>query len=118
VLLVKGFARLPPAASRSFAAMLDTASRPFHVVNYLSALPGAAVLSGRAMDRLMRRTIGHLRRSLASESEVTLGLAMHFPTRWDPYFKDVMTVADVYRYPTQHYAHHRRQLTTRRALDR
>jgi hypothetical protein len=41
---------------------------------------------------------------------------MHFPVGWDPYFKDVMTVADVYRYPTQHYDHHRRQLTTRRAL--
>ena len=35
----------------------------------------------------------------------------------NPYFKDVMTVADVYHYPTQHYEHHRRQLTTRRALD-
>ena len=39
---------------------------------------------------------------------------MHFPIAWDPYFKDIMTVADVYDYPTQHYDHHRRQLTTRR----
>ena len=31
----------------------------------------------------------------------------------DPYFSDVMTITDVYRYPTQHYEHHRRQLTTR-----
>ena len=28
---------------------------------------------------------------------------MHFPVGWDPYFRDVMTVADVYHYPTQHY---------------
>jgi hypothetical protein len=28
-----------------------------------------------------------------------------------------MTVGDVYHYPTQHYEHHRRQLTTHRALD-
>jgi hypothetical protein len=28
-----------------------------------------------------------------------------------------MTVADVYDYPTKHYDHHRRQLTTRQALD-
>jgi hypothetical protein len=42
---------------------------------------------------------------------------MHFPVGWDPYFKDVMTVADVYDFPTQHYGHHRRQLTTRSALD-
>jgi hypothetical protein len=31
--------------------------------------------------------------------------------------KDVMTVGDVYHYPTQHYEHHRRQLTTRGALE-
>jgi hypothetical protein len=65
----------------------------------------------------MDGTINHLRRRLARESEDALGLAMHFPLGWDPYFKDVMTVADVYLYPTQHYDHHRRQLTTRRALD-
>jgi hypothetical protein len=36
---------------------------------------------------------------------------MHFPVGWDPYFEDVMTIRDVYHYPTQHYDHHRRQLT-------
>jgi hypothetical protein len=65
----------------------------------------------------MDRTIEGLRRGLARESERTLALAVQFPVGWDPYFKDVMTVADVYHYPTQHYDHHRRQLTTRRALD-
>jgi hypothetical protein len=115
--LVKGFARLPPAVSRTFAAILNAGTRPFHVLNYLSALPGGTTLSNPAMWRLMDSTIEHLRGSLARESERTLGLSMHFPVGWDPYFKDVMTVADVYHYPTQHYDHHRRQLTTRRALD-
>ena len=115
--LVKGFGRLPPAFSRAFAAILNAGTRPFHVVNYLSALPGGTVLGSRAMGKLMDRTIEGLRRDLARESERTLTLAMHFPVGWDPYFKDVMTVADVYHYPTQHYDHHRRQLTTRRALD-
>ena len=113
--LVKGFGRLPPAVSRAFAAILNAGTRPFHVVNYLSALPGGTVLGSRAVGKLMDRTIDGLRRCLARESEPTLTLAMHFPVRWDPYFKDVMTVADVYRYPTQHYDHHRRQLTTCRA---
>jgi len=36
---------------------------------------------------------------------------MHFPTRWDPFFTDVMTLRDVYRYPTQHFDFHRAQLT-------
>jgi hypothetical protein len=115
--IVKGFGRLPDAVSHGFAATLNAATRPFHVVNYLSALPGGRVLRGPALGRLVDSTVGHLRARLARESARTLALAMHFPTGWDPYFKDVMTIADVYAYPTQHYDHHRRQLTTRRALD-
>jgi len=115
--LVKGFGRLPPAVSGGFAAILNAGARPFHVINYLSALPGGAVLGSRSMAKLMDSTIGHLRDRLARESERTLAVAMPFPVRWDPYFKEIMTVADLYHYPTQHYDHHRRQLTTRRALD-
>lgn len=36
---------------------------------------------------------------------------MPFPTSWDPYFTPYMTLADVYRYATLHFEHHRRQLT-------
>jgi hypothetical protein len=114
--LVKGFGRLPDAVSRWFAAALNAATRPFHVVNYLSALFGGTILRGPALGRFMDLMIGQLRARLAREPEPTLALAMHFPIGWDPYFKDVMTVADVYAYPTRHYDHHRRQLTTRRAL--
>jgi hypothetical protein len=115
--LVRGFGRLPPDVSRAFAAILNAGTRPFHVVNYLSALPGGTFLGSRTVGRLMDSTIEHLRGSLARESEGGLGLAMHFPVGWDPYFKDVMTVADVYHYPTQHYDHHRRQLTICPALE-
>jgi hypothetical protein len=117
LVLVKGFGRLPDAVSRAFAAALNAGTCPFHVLNYLCALPGARVLRGDAMGRRMDSAIGHLRASLGAESERTLAVAMHFPIGWDPYFKDVMTVADVYKYPTRHYEHHRRQLTTRCALD-
>ena len=107
----------PPAISQSFAATLNAGTRPFHFVNYLSVIPGGMVLGNRAMERLMDSTIEHLRDGLTRESEGALGLAMHFPVGWDPYFKGVMNVADVYHYASQHYDHHRRQLTTRRALD-
>jgi hypothetical protein len=117
LVLVKGFGRLPAGASRAFAAVLNAGTRPFHVVNYLCALPGPRVLRGRAMAGLMDRTIHHLRAGLRRESDRTLALAMHFPVGWDPYFSNVMTVADVYTYPTQHYDHHRRQLTTVDALE-
>ena len=117
LVLVKGFGRLPDAVSAAFAAVLNAFTRPFHLVNYLGACAGGRALSVDAMSRLMDRTIGHLRARLDRESQRNLALAMHFPAGWDPYFKDVMTVADVYNFPTQHYDHHRRQLTTRRALE-
>ena len=115
--LVRGFGRLPDGLSRGFAAALNAATRQFHVVNYLSALPGGRLLRGADLGKSMDCTIGHLRARLARESERTLALAMHFPIGWDPYFRNVMTITDVYAYPIQHYDHHRRQLTTHRALD-
>jgi hypothetical protein len=36
---------------------------------------------------------------------------MAFPTDWDPYFQPRMSVLDVYYFGTQHFDHHRRQLT-------
>jgi len=36
---------------------------------------------------------------------------MHVPTDWDPYFTPTMSVLDVYHFGTQHFDHHRRQLT-------
>jgi len=49
--------------------------------------------------------------SLDAETEERLRRAMAFPARWDPYFEDTMTLADVYQYATQHFDHHRQQLT-------
>jgi hypothetical protein len=46
-----------------------------------------------------------------TEPESALGLAMAFPTDWDPYFRPMMSVLDVYHFGTQHFDHHRRQLT-------
>lgn len=55
--------------------------------------------------------IGRLQRSLIGASEDSLNRGMHFPVRWDAYFNDYMTLRDVYHYATQHYDHHRGQLT-------
>ncbi len=109
--LVRGFSHLPDDVSRRFAATLNAGTRPFHVVNYVASLPGPRVLGYTAMGRLMDRTIMALQESLDGESGSQLAHSMHFPVGWDPYFTEVMTVGDVYHYPTQHYRHHRRQLT-------
>ncbi|MGW3964246.1 hypothetical protein ACWED2_30830 [Amycolatopsis sp. NPDC005003] len=52
-----------------------------------------------------------LDRRLDREPEADLARGMHYPTRWDPFLQDYMTLADIYRFPTQHYDFHRRQLT-------
>ena len=69
LVLVKGFGRLPATISAAFATVLNAGARPFHVVNYLVALPGGRFLGVRAMGGLMDHTIGHLRTNLARRVE-------------------------------------------------
>ena len=109
--LVRIFGRLPDPFSRALAAVLDAGTRPFHHVNYLGAVGGALVFHGPRLTRLLDRTIDGLHRALDAESEVQLFRRMHFPVGWDPFFRDSMTLEDVYRYGTQHYDFHRSQLT-------
>ena len=109
--LVRLVDRLPAPVGRGFAAALDAGRRPFHVVNYSGSVAGARVFDHRRMGALADRTIAGLHRSLERESEAGLRRGMPFPTSWDPYFTPWMTLADVYHYPTQHFEHHRRQLT-------
>jgi hypothetical protein len=97
--------------SRGFAATLNATRGPFHLVNYLGSCGGGQLLSTRAMAALLDRTINALQHRLATESDASLALTMHFPTAWDPYFKPTMSVLDVYHFGTQHFDHHRRQLS-------
>jgi hypothetical protein len=109
--LVRMFGRLPDGFSRAFAAMLDAGTRPFHHVNYLGSVGGALVFHGPRLTRRVDHTIARLHRRLDAESAEALGRRMHFPLGWDPFFRDTMTLADVYAYGMQHYDFHRRQLT-------
>jgi hypothetical protein len=97
--------------SRRFAATLNALHRPFHLINYAGSAGGGLLLPPRRMAAIMDGTINALSRRLDAETPVSLALTMHFPTRWDPYFRDTMTVLDVYHYGTEHYDHHHRQLT-------
>jgi len=109
--LVRTFGRLPDGASRTFARVLNAGTRPFHVVNYFGGCGGALVFSGRRLTAQADRTIGSLHRQLDRETDRALSHGMHFPPDRDPFFKDRMTLLEVYHYATQHYDFHRRQLT-------
>ena len=112
--LVKAFTRLPDAASRRFAALLNAGTPQFHVINYAGSLFGARGLGYARMERLMDRVLSSLRSSVRGEPVAALDRGMHFPVGWDPYFKGYMMLREVYLYATRHYDHHRRQLTLAR----
>jgi hypothetical protein len=111
LILVRVFDRLPDGMSRAFARLLNAMTAPFDLVNYAGSKVAGTVLPVRWLAVVVDWVIGALHRRLDLESEADLARAMHYPTRWDPFFRDYMTLADVYRFPTQHFDFHARQLT-------
>lgn len=111
LILVKVLSRLPEGVSRTFARTLNAATTPFDVINYYGSCAAALVYNRHRMGAKMDRVIASLKRKLARESDDALRRGMHFPTRWDPFFSDYMTLGDVYRFPGQHFDFHQRQLS-------
>jgi hypothetical protein len=109
--LVRLFSRLPAGAGRTYSRALDATTKSFDQINYLGPVLGSRILNRRRMATRMDRTLAAIQRQCDRETADSLTDAMHFPTRWDPFFRDRMTLADVYRYPTRHYDFHRDQLT-------
>lgn len=81
------------------------------MINYVGSCLGARIFGRSRMAREFDSVIDALQRRLPRESESALRRGIHYPTSWDPFFADFMTLADLYRYPTQHFDFHRRQLT-------
>ena len=109
--LVGVFGRRPDRFSAAFARALDAATVPFHAINYSGSCAAARVYNRRRMGAKLDRVIASLHSHLARESEDNLGRGMHFPPRWDPFFTDYMTIAELYRYPGRHFDFPARQLT-------
>jgi hypothetical protein len=109
--LVKLMARLPDGVSRAWASLLNAATRPFHAVNYRGPCIAVRVVHGPRLVRSMDRVIAGLHRSLDAQSAASLRRSMHFPVDWDPFFRDSMSVLEVYHYGTEHFDFHRLQLT-------
>jgi DinB superfamily len=97
--------------SRGFATALNARRRLFHWINCIGPCVAARLLPLGAIAALLDRSISSLRRRLAIETDRSLALTMHMPTDWDPYFTPTMSVLGVYHFGTQHFDHHRRQLT-------
>lgn len=111
LLLVHLLGRLPEPISRVFARFLNAATKPFHPINYYGSCAATLYYNRRRMGAKLDRVVASINRKLTSESDQTLRRGMHFPTGWDPFFTDYMTLEDVYRYPGKHFDFHARQLT-------
>ena len=111
LILVRLFSRLPGVVGRAFAAVLNAATAPFDAINFYGSCAAARVYNRRRMGAKLDRVIDSLQRSLARERDSDFRRGMHYPTRWDPFFHDFMTLEDIYRYPGQHFDFHRDQLT-------
>jgi hypothetical protein len=111
LILVWLFARLPGRVSRRFANLLDASTPLFHVINYYGSCWASRVYNRDRMGARLDHTVDQLQRSLLQLDDHAFARGMHYPTRWDPYFRDYMTLAELYKYPGQHYDHHRQQLT-------
>ena len=109
--LVRLMGRLPEPVSRTFARVLEAGTRPFHLINYQSDRGAARVIHGPRLLRWFDRTVEVLQAQLETEAAAALARGMHMPVSWDPYFRDWMSLAEIYHYGTQHYDHHRQQLT-------
>ena len=109
--LVRTFGRLPVPVNRAFARLLNAGTGPFDVVNYWGSRGGARIVNRRRMAGKLRRVTSALERRLLRETESGLARRMYFPTRWDPYFTEIMTLADVYAYPVAHFDFHAAQLS-------
>ena len=109
--IVKLFGWLPRPFSRLYSILLNLLTGPFNTVNYLGSRLGAKVYNHSRMGPKFDKVCASLHRGLARESERNLRRGMHFPRQWDPFFKDYMTLADIYHYPTQHFTFHSRQLS-------
>ena len=111
LVLVTLISRAPRAAQRGFASVLDMTTPAFHRINFWGSRAGGAVISPRRADAWLARVIASLHVRLDAETDSSLHRTMRFPVRWDPYFAARMSRADVYRYATLHFDHHRHQLT-------
>ena len=109
--MVKLLSYLPTAVTKPFAASLDAASKPFNRANYIGPVVAARFISPARMQHWLDGLTIWLENDMNRQNAKGLARGMYYPTKWDPYFKRYMTLADLYRYPTQHFDHHDRQLS-------
>ncbi len=108
--LILFFDRLPTSWSRLFSNLLNAGTRDFIRMDILGPRLGAKLFHG-SLDQKYDRAHMSLLKKLKSLKDADLQRGMYYPTRWDPLFKDFMTVEDLFHYMAAHFNHHLDQLS-------
>jgi hypothetical protein len=99
LLLARFLGRRPRRASVALACLLNCARRPFHLINYLGSCAGARIIHRPGCRACSTASPARCGAACSRRPTVTSAAAMHYPTTWDPFFAEYMTVAELYRYP-------------------
>jgi hypothetical protein len=77
--LARVFGLLPDGANKAFARLLDSAHRPFDLINYLGSCAGAWIIPPRRMTQMLDRVITVLQQHLQRETSSALRHGMTTP---------------------------------------
>jgi hypothetical protein len=108
--ILRLFARLPARCSMLFARALDACTGLFNLVNGLGPRFAARVFKRERLLAQFERQHASIMKMVASTRDQDWELGMEYPSRWEPLFGHYMTLEDVFRYPTIHFAFHVDQL--------
>ena len=112
VIAVMGvFSRLPPGASRGWAAGMAAATPLYNRLNWAGGVVGGRLFTLAHMGRQMEAVTAKILHFYDHARPDEMGRGMTIPPSWDPYFSTWMDRAQLMTWAPKHYQHHRRQLT-------
>lgn len=109
--LVRVVAILPAVCGRVLARSLDAGTVPFDWINYQGSRYATLIFNHQRMAAKLDKVLTALARSLEEAPVEKLAITMNFPMRWDPFFREEMSLIDTFAYPIDHYDFHRKQLS-------
>jgi hypothetical protein len=104
------FDRLPRSWSCSFARLLDWSTPLYHRINALLPRLGTRAYGPDTLANQYDRIHARVLRRLASVRDEAWQTGMHYPVRWDPRFREYMTLEDLVRWSALHLWHHSQQI--------
>jgi hypothetical protein len=111
IVVMGGFSRLPPGASKGFSRVLAASTRPYNELNWFGGVVGGRINNIASMRRQMDRVTSSILNWYDHADTQALHRGMTVPSSWDPYFTPWMDRTDLLQWAPRHYGHHRGQLS-------